>query len=729
LRNHFTDFAVGAGRVWIYTDNENEPVQQFTGKGLYGDGDFWTATVSSERAVIEYLPASGLREEARVPFQIAAMGHLCEASSAPASQPDLVTALSPAPKPSAAPTALSALKQPEIAGCHLDVACFPEYRNAASAVARIVFEFSGGLWLCSGALLNTKSGNNDPLFLTAAHCINNEASARSIQANFFYKSSGCGGPLSNVETALGGNYLVSESFTGGDMSLVLLLGLPTSPVHFLGLTTEEPKIGAQTAGIHHPTGSYKRISFGPRVEDETIGVTAQGGMVVSPADRYYQIDRQRGRLEGGSSGSPLLNDKQQVIGTLSSGPVVSPNPSGQEVLLCQTSELVFQYGRVSKMWPDLEPFVNDLRPGRLAVPRAGDKLAGRSVRFRWSPGTGVNEFRLLVGKSAGSSEYADLKLDESAAGATVDGLPEDGSQIFARLRSFVNGKWEDLDYQFLASSGPAPRSAHLLAPAVNAQFELSRVQFQWDAGSNVSEYLLRVGTTLGGIEFAKRAAGRSTAALVENLPGNSQTVYAHLYSRIRGEWSYTDTVHRATDSRTRTYNLRIANRLAYPVAIFVDERSVLSVRAGQTVEQQIPRGAGAGEALVEWKLVRPTHPVTGVPMGEAIGATLARVVPAAELSFEITNEVAGQLYFTPVVSNPTTLTYYVEANTGLSGRGQAGEIAPRVNTLGLGYYKLLPLSTVRSYYGSYGYTGAYQNASNLAAEPGSGSVPIEFGQK
>ncbi|MCC6537241.1 MAG: hypothetical protein IT162_06805 [Bryobacterales bacterium] len=729
LRIHFTDFAVGAGRVWIYSGNENEPAQEYTGAGLYGDGDFWTATVAAERVVIEYLPASGLRE-ARVPFGIAALGHLWEAASAPGAGPEPLTALSPAPKAAPGlPSTLSAASQPQVAGCHLDVACFPEYRNPASAVARIIYEQGGGLWLCSASLVNTKSGNNDPLLLTASHCIDNELSARSIQANFFFQSGSCGGPLADMETVLGGNYLVSESFTGGDMSLVRLLGLPKSPVYFLGITTEEPKIGEETTGIHHPAGSYKRISFGPRVEDQTIAVSSGGGgLVVSPSDRYYQIDTQRGRIEGGSSGSPLLNGKNQVIGTLSSGPVLSPNPAEQEVLLCQTTDLEYQYGRVSKMWPGLEPFINDLRPGRLAVPKAGDKLAGRSVRFQWSPGTGVSEFRLLVGKTAGSSEYADLKLNKSAVDATVDGLPENGAQIFARLRSLVDGKWEDFDYQFLASSGPAPRPARLLAPAVNAQFEASRVQFQWDAGSNVSEYLLHVGSTPGGIEYAKRAAGRATSALVENLPGNGQTVYARLYSRIGGEWTYTETVHRAADSRTRTYLLRVANRLAYPVSVYVNERSVLSVRAGQTVEQAIPRGAGSGETLVEWKLVRPTHPVTGVPMGEALGSTLAKLVPAEELSFEITNEVAGQLYFTPVVSNSTAFSYYVEANTGLAARGQAGEVASRTGNLGLGYYKLLPLSTVRGYYGSYGYAGAYQATANLdmATEPGSGAVRIEF---
>ena len=418
-----------------------------------------------------------------------------------------------------------------------------------------------------------------------------------------------------------------------------------------------------------------------------------------------------------------------MIGTLSSGPVLSPNVGEQETLLCQASDLVYQYGRVSKMWPGLEPFVNDLRPGRLAVPRAGDKLASAKVRFQWSPGTGVSEFRLLVGKTAGGSEYADLKLNSAAVEATVDGLPENGSQIFTRLRSFVDGKWEDFDYQFLASSGPTPRPARLISPAVNAVFESSRVQFHWDEGSNVSEYVLHVGSTPGGIEYVKRAAGRSTSTLVENLPGNGETVYARLHSRIGGQWTYTDTIHRATDSRARNFNLRIANHLAYPVAIFINERSVMSVRAGHTAEQASPRGTG--ETLVEWKLVRPTHAVTGLPMGEALGATLARLMPAEALSFEIGSEVDGQSYFTPVISNATSLSYHVEVNPGLLARREAGEVAPRAAATGLGYYKLLPLSTVRSYYGSSGYTGAYQSNANLepVVEPGSGIVRIELNQR
>ncbi len=380
LRVHFTEFNAGSGKVWIYSDNPDGRVQEFTGQGLFGDGDFWSSTISAERVTIEYLAENGLREDGPPPFQIAEIGHMWEATSPVVTQSAqsgnrLSRAKAGATSaPSGLSLAAAAGPGREIAGCHLDVACFPEFRTAASGVARILFAVGPGLYVCSGSLVNTKSGNGTPLFLTASHCIDNEASARSVQANFFYESESCGGGLRQVEEVLGANYLISESFSRGDYSLIRLLGLPKSSVYFFGITTEEPAIGVKLTGIHHPEGSYKRISFGPRTPDESIAVSDGTGLFVSPADRYYQVDQREGRTEGGSSGSPLLNSKKQLIGTLSSGPVFSGVEAEDEVLMCLADQVIDQYGRLSKAWPNLQRFINDLRPGQMALPQAGDKL-------------------------------------------------------------------------------------------------------------------------------------------------------------------------------------------------------------------------------------------------------------------------------------------------------------------------------------------------------------------
>jgi hypothetical protein len=191
---------------------------------------------------IEYISESGLREDAP-PFQIAGIGHLWERTSKIATEGVSSPSLSLAPKafPSTAASGLG-LTSPgrEIAGCHLDASCYPEYRNVATGVVRIFFAIGGGLYVCSASLVNTKSSIGTPLLLTDSHCIDNEEAAPSVQANFFTDTESCGGGLRQTEDVLGANYLVSESFTKGDYSLIRLLGLPTSPVYFFGLATEEP---------------------------------------------------------------------------------------------------------------------------------------------------------------------------------------------------------------------------------------------------------------------------------------------------------------------------------------------------------------------------------------------------------------------------------------------------------------------------------------------------------
>ena len=725
LRIHFADFHVGAGKVWVYSDGSAQPGRQFTGDGIFGDGDFWSSIVLADRVTIEYLAEDGLRHDAP-PFQIAEVGHLWEATSSIVTE----SAAAPGPKlslapPAAAASGLGLTPGREIAGCHLDVACFPEYRNVATGVARIIFAAAGGLYVCSGALVNTKSGNGTPLFLTASHCIDNEASARSVQANFFYESESCGGGLRQVEDVLGGNYLVSETFSRGDYSLIRLLGLPKSPVYFFGLTTEEPAIGTKLAGIHHPQGSYKRISFGPRTADESIGVSSGSGVFISPADRYYQVDQREGRTEGGSSGSPLLNANKQIVGTLSSGPVFSAVKAEDEVLLCLATEVIDQYGRVSKAWPGLEPFVNDLRKAQIAIPQTGDKFAARKVTFLWSPGVGVTEYRFQLGKTKGGGEYADVTLRD-ATSFTVDNLPEDGSAAYGRLMSRVDSKWEIVDYSYLTSSGSPARAAKIVSPAVDAQLASSRVEFKWDEGSNASEYILNVGLNPGGGDFARGSVGKRTSAVVDNLPGDGQTtVYARLHSRVGDRWIYNDAVYRAAGSQSKTFTLKISNRLAYPVNILVNERSVMSVLGGQSAEQTLPRG---GEVTVEWRLVRPAHPVTGIALGESLGAAFAPVVPGEALTYEITHSVNGATYFTPIVSNASRETFYVEVNNGTPTRAGLGAIPPGTANAGLGYYRVQLTGSVRGYYGLYGYTGPFVETPRVAGrlEPESGVVQINL---
>ena len=74
MRVHFRDFAIGAGGVWLHSE-DGQTVGPYTGTGRYGDGDFWSGIVFGDSLTIEYLPDPSAAGEA-VPFRIVAISHI-----------------------------------------------------------------------------------------------------------------------------------------------------------------------------------------------------------------------------------------------------------------------------------------------------------------------------------------------------------------------------------------------------------------------------------------------------------------------------------------------------------------------------------------------------------------------------------------------------------------------------------------------------------------------------
>ena len=74
MRVHFRDFAIGAGKLWLYSA-DGQALPPYTGSGLYGDGNFWSDIVSGDSLTIEYLPDPATTKEA-VPFQIVEISHI-----------------------------------------------------------------------------------------------------------------------------------------------------------------------------------------------------------------------------------------------------------------------------------------------------------------------------------------------------------------------------------------------------------------------------------------------------------------------------------------------------------------------------------------------------------------------------------------------------------------------------------------------------------------------------
>ena len=338
IRVEFRDFSAGAGQVWLYDGSQY--AGPYTGRGIFDDGNFWSASVLSDSVTLEYQPAPGTPDESDPPFHIRTIAHQVRPASRAANRPYAATPLGAAP--------------PDPADyCHLDPNCYPEWKSAMSVVAELRFEDQGDEVACSGSLVATRDNSFKPYLLTAGHCFNTEDAARTLEAYWTYQTSSCGGPApllsDSKKSTLGAHLIDWGTIEDGDYSLLLLKDVP-SGVTFAGWDTSDPPLTTLLTGIHHPMGSWKRISFGERVADLTIDL----GGDIAPGDKYFEILWDKGRAEPGSSGSALFSSPGVITGTLTYG------PESPDLTACQIDPMIVGYGRFSMAYPALKDYLENL---------------------------------------------------------------------------------------------------------------------------------------------------------------------------------------------------------------------------------------------------------------------------------------------------------------------------------------------------------------------------------
>ena len=375
MRVEFDNFSAGAGRVWVH-DGEHV-AGPYTGAGLYDDGHFWSASVFSGSAIVEYEPAPDAPLELQPPFEIRSITHQARSAlDATAGTPD------PADY------------------CELDVNCYSNWHTTLGSVGLISFMDNGDELLCSGSLVSTRDNSFKPYFLTAGHCVNNEAAARTVQAYWTYQTPACGGTppanlSSSLKSTLGAHLVNFAAPADGDFSLILLADAPSGTT-FAGWDIADPPFGTALTGIHHPSGSWKRISFGNRVADATNnvgGVTVDGSLML-------QVQWSDGRVEHGSSGSPLFSAPGVIVGSLSYGEVLSDGT------VCAINPSVAGYARFSHTYSQISDYLENL-PADLVLP-AQPKLSF-TVANHAAPAA---QFVQLTTQSTGQVTYK-LRADAS----------------------------------------------------------------------------------------------------------------------------------------------------------------------------------------------------------------------------------------------------------------------------------------------------------------------------
>ncbi len=317
-RLHFASLTVPSGcRVIVYDTDNPEDVQG----PLASAEDFWAPTCFGESVVIECYRAEGAGE-----------GLLLEIDS---------TTHHYHPMPFVAKEGT----------CHIDVNCEEAWRTAALAVGGLGSVSREGALFCTGSLLADEDHcSTVPYLLTANHCVGSATAAGNLEVYWLFQTDVCGGSIPSLldvpRTVGGADLLATSSATsqGNDFSLLRLRQNPPDGLSYLGFTTRTVNLGEQTACIHHPQGTYKRISFGSVTDDGSPSREER----MQPAERYHEVLWSEATTEGGSSGSPLfLEGTQTVIGQLWGG-----------LASCTKPEEPDYYGRFDFTYPLVEQWLS-----------------------------------------------------------------------------------------------------------------------------------------------------------------------------------------------------------------------------------------------------------------------------------------------------------------------------------------------------------------------------------
>ena len=244
--------------------------------------------------------------------------------------------------------------------CNIDVACVTNpsaaLLNAANAVAKIVFTDRGTSYVCTGTLLNSTSGAN--YFYSAAHCINSQTTASTVNTYWFFDAIACDSlAIPPYQLVAGGANLLVTDLTL-DVTLMQLLQSP--PIGAVRAAWDATVIPTDTSliGLHHPEGDLKKFSQGNMLgyvkgpEAYATGPRSQFNK-----DSFISVKWVYGTTEEGSSGSGVFTYNPscgggaacyELRGGLEGGAASCANPTGAD-----------RFSRMDLMFTKLAPY---LRP-------------------------------------------------------------------------------------------------------------------------------------------------------------------------------------------------------------------------------------------------------------------------------------------------------------------------------------------------------------------------------
>ncbi len=336
IRVHIEDLSLPEAAELYFYSPLGEAFGPYTGTGPVGTGDFWTESVFGTEGTLQlWIPGPASPADLRqVSLTVTEVG-LISSRFTEAIRDDVTASQNFCGNPK----------------CIVDASCFGGTPAEPAKNAEAKMEWISGpyIYTCSGGLLADNNPSQNNYFLTANHCINKNSTAQNVQFYWRFRTSSCNGacPSNSGWPFKTTGSTLRKTGRKGDFTLLQLNSNPPSGSVFLGWTSapvafsngtllyriSNPNFGPQVYSKHHVDTSAPVCSGWPRGE------------------RIYSRD-DVGGIDGGSSGSPVVNGSSQVVGQLSGTCGYNPNDPCDEVSNA-TVDGAFAY-----YYAQIQPFIN-----------------------------------------------------------------------------------------------------------------------------------------------------------------------------------------------------------------------------------------------------------------------------------------------------------------------------------------------------------------------------------
>jgi Bacterial Ig-like domain (group 3)/Abnormal spindle-like microcephaly-assoc'd, ASPM-SPD-2-Hydin len=377
----------------------------------------------------------------------------------------------------------------------------------------------------------------------------------------------------------------------------------------------------------------------------------------------------------------------------------------------------------------------------LTSPAAGSTLAGSSVTFTWTAGTGTTSYDLWLGLSGPGSSSLYNSGWLTATSTTVTTLPAKGATVYARLYSEGSEGEQYSDYIFTeATSAPAA----LISPTAGGVLGASNEMFTWTAGAEVTKYDLWLGLSGPGSSSLYNSGWlTTTSTTVTTLPAKGATVYARLYSLGSGGEQYNDYTYTeaggallsafsctsasmtgsGTDACTVTLNA------AAPSGGLAVSLSSSNLAATVPATVTVPASATSMGFVTTVSSVGTAQPVTLTAVGGGVSETVALQLNADIPTLSVATSTSpstygGALTFTATISTDPTGSVTFDSGGVSIGTGTINGTTATLttSTLTAGSHAITAIWAGNGNYGAAS-SGALTQVVNKATPPVSWNAP------